>query len=77
MPCVYKSHIEFQQNYSDKWLVGADSVRNSSIRDHTCSDQHIHAMSIYCTMADGSSISGKPTNKFTAQSKRLDLRSHC
>jgi len=35
------------RNYSDKWIVGADSVRTSNIRDHAHSDQHQHAMSLY------------------------------
>ena len=32
------------KNFSDKWIVGADSVRVSNIRDHVQSDQHAHAM---------------------------------
>ena len=56
--CIrYKSRIESRRNYSDKWLMGADSVRTSNIRDHARSDQHIHAMSIHYKMADGNSIS--------------------
>ena len=62
--CVYdicKSRIEPQQNYSDKWLVGADLVKTSNSRNHARSDQHIHAMSVYCKLADGSSTSSEPT----------------
>ena len=36
-------------------------MRTSNIRDHTRSDQHIHAMSVHYKMADGSSISSEPT----------------
>ena len=43
----YKSRIESKQNYSNKWLVGAESVRTSNIRDHACSDQHLYAMSLH------------------------------
>ena len=60
--CIrYKSRIESRRNFSDKWLLGADSVRTSNIRDYTRSDQHIHAMSIHCKTADGSGISCEPT----------------
>ena len=43
----YKSRIESKRNYSDKWLVGAESVRTSNIRDHARSDQHLYAMSLH------------------------------
>ena len=36
----YKERISSKRNYSDRWLVGAESVRNSNIRDHAVSDQH-------------------------------------
>ena len=43
--CVrFKSKIASRRNYSDKWVVGADSVRTSNIRDHARTDQHAHAM---------------------------------
>ena len=43
--CIqYRLSIEGRRNYSDKWILGADSVRNSNIRDHAHSDQHAHAM---------------------------------
>ena len=42
----YKERIWSRQNYSDRWLVGAESVRNRNIRDHAVSDQHIHAMNL-------------------------------
>ena len=32
------------RNYSDKWIVGADSLRSSNIKDHAHTDQHNHAM---------------------------------
>ena len=35
-----------RRNFSDRWIVGADSVRTSNIRDHAHSDQHDHAMSL-------------------------------
>ena len=45
--CIqYRSSIESRKNFNDKWIVGADSVRNSNIRDHARSDQHAHAMQI-------------------------------
>ena len=43
----YKARIECKRNYSEKWLIGADSVRTSNIRDHARSDQHLYAMSLF------------------------------
>ena len=40
----YRLSIEGRRNYSDKWILGADSIRNSNIRDHTHSDQHALVM---------------------------------
>ena len=76
--CIrYKSRIESRRNYSDKWLMGADSVRTSNIRDHARSDQHIHAMSIHYKMADGNSISreAEPTIVSMLQEIPQDTRS--
>ena len=43
--CIqYQSNIEGRRNYSDKWVLGADSVRTSNIRDHSHSGQHAHAV---------------------------------
>ena len=40
----FKSKIAGRRNYSNKWIVGADSVRTSNIKDHAGTDQHAHAM---------------------------------
>ena len=43
--CVkFQSKIVGRRNYSNKWIVGADSIRTNSIRDHTRTDQHTHAI---------------------------------
>ena len=42
----FKIGIESRRNFSDRWIAGAESVRNSNIRDHAQSDQHIHAMNL-------------------------------
>lgn len=43
--CIqYHLSIESRRNFSNKWIVGADSVRISNIKDHAHSDQHTHAM---------------------------------
>ncbi len=39
--------IENRRNYSEKWVLGADSVRISNIRDHSYSEQHIHAIMLH------------------------------
>ena len=42
----YNERIMGRRNYSNSWIVGAESIRTSNIRDHTKSDQHCHAMSL-------------------------------
>ena len=43
--CIkFQSKIAGRRNYSNTWIVGADSVRTSSIKDHACTDQHSHTM---------------------------------
>ena len=45
--CVkFKSKIAGRRNYSDKWIVGADCVHTSNIKDHAKTDQHQHAMTL-------------------------------
>ena len=34
--------IRGRKNFSEKWIVGADSVRLSNVRDHAQNDQHTH-----------------------------------
>ena len=38
-----KNHSE--KNFSEKWIIGADSVRLSNVRDYTQNDQHTHSVS--------------------------------
>lgn len=40
----FADRIRSSKNFSDKWIVRADSVRVSNVRDHAQSDQHGHAM---------------------------------
>ena len=42
----FRSNILHKRNFSDRWPLGADSVRTSNIRDHTRSEQHAHAMNL-------------------------------
>ena len=42
----YKSRIESSRNFNDKWIVGAESLRTSNIRDHGKNNQHVLAMSL-------------------------------
>ena len=39
-----KAKITGRRNYSDKWVIGADSVHSSNIKNHAHTDQHAHAM---------------------------------
>ena len=34
------------QNFSDRWIVGAESLRTSNIRDYRKNNQHVLAMSL-------------------------------
>ena len=40
----YKERIEHRRNFSKRWIIGADSVRTSNIRDHSHAKQHVLAM---------------------------------
>ena len=43
--CIdFADRIRLSKNFSDKWIVGANSVRISNVCDHAQSDQHGHAM---------------------------------
>ena len=46
MCAKFKAKIGSRRNFSDRWIVGADSVRTSNIRDHARADQHTHAMNL-------------------------------
>ena len=46
--CIrFQSAIERRRNYSDRWVIGAESLRTSNIRDHAKTDQHQHAMMLW------------------------------
>ena len=40
----FKANIRGRRNFSERWIIGADSVRTSNVKDHAQSDQHAHAM---------------------------------
>ena len=40
----FKDKISGRKNFSNKWIVGAESIRTSNVRDHSRNDQHVHAM---------------------------------
>lgn len=42
----FADRIRGRRNFSEKWIVGANSVRTSNVRDHAHNDQHKHAMSL-------------------------------
>ncbi|KAL5487067.1 hypothetical protein EMCRGX_G019626 [Ephydatia muelleri] len=41
---TFEKNITGRRNFSDKWIIGAESVRVSNIKDHAGTDQHKHAM---------------------------------
>ena len=44
--CRFKERIESSRNFSNKWIVGADSLRTSNICDHAKTIQHRTVMSL-------------------------------
>ena len=42
----YRIRKESSRNFSDRWIVGAKSLRTSNIRDHRKNNQHALAMSL-------------------------------
>jgi hypothetical protein len=42
----FETRIVGWRNFSNKWIVGADSIQTSSIKDHAITDQHNHAMTL-------------------------------
>ena len=42
----HSDRITGRRNFSDKWIVGADCVKTTNIRDHSKTDQHIHTMNL-------------------------------
>ena len=42
----FKVNIVSRRNFSNRWIVGADSVRTSNIRDHARADRHTHGMNL-------------------------------
>jgi len=44
--CKFKVRIESSRNFSNKWRVGAYSLRTSNIHDHAKTNQHCMAMNL-------------------------------
>ena len=42
----FAERIRGRRNFSEKWIVGADSVCTSNLRDHARNYQHVYAMSL-------------------------------
>ena len=42
----FKASIATRRNFSERWISGADSIRNSNVSDHARCDQHLHAMNL-------------------------------
>ena len=42
----FVDRIRGMKNFSDKWIVGADSIRVSNVREHAQNKQPEHAMSL-------------------------------
>ena len=40
----YRGSTVTRRNFSEQWIVGADSVRTSNVKDHAQSDQHAPTM---------------------------------
>ena len=46
MHAKFKVKIVSRRNFSNRWVVGVDSVCTSNIRDHARADQHTHTMNL-------------------------------
>ena len=42
--CRFKERIQSSHNFSDKWILGADLLRTSNIRDCSKTNQHVQAI---------------------------------
>ena len=42
----FKASIATRQNFSECWISGAHSIRNSNISEHGQCDQHLHAINL-------------------------------
>ena len=42
----YQDKIKGRKNFSDKWIIGAELLRTSNIKDHAQCEQHKHAMTL-------------------------------
>ena len=56
----FKERIQSLRNFSDKWILGEDSLRTSNIRDHLKTNQHEQTMILLaklyaCARGDGPS----------------------
>ena len=51
----FRARLVSNKYFSDKWIVGAESVLTSNVRDHAHTDQCVQAicLSTECAKADG------------------------
>ena len=70
----FKMEIVSRRNFSERWIAGAESVRNSNIRDHARSDQHIHTMNLL--KREQAKASNAPTCSYAPIAQALSKISH-
>ena len=44
--CRFKERIQSSRNFGNRWILGADSLHTSNIRDHTKTNQHVPVMTL-------------------------------
>ena len=66
----FKATIESRRNFSEKWLLGAESVRTSNIRDHAKADQHTQAMNLL--KREHARVSGLDVTSYTPLARALN-----
>ena len=70
--CVkFESKIAGRRNYSNKWIVGADSVCTSNIKEHAHTDQHAHAM--FLLKKEQSASAGLGPSSYAPIAKALSM----
>lgn len=63
----YELSIDRRKKYSNKWIVGTESVCASNVRDRAQNEQHTHA--IHLLRKDQAKASGLPATAYAPIAK--------
>ena len=51
MQCMFKTRITTRRSFIERWLLGAELVHTSNIRDRARADHHIYTMAVTAYIA--------------------------